>query len=94
MNDCWATTGSSEAIKISTDSLDDVLHDPIIYVSRSGKITAFYVAYIYTMDVKKSWFSHDFSKFSRNSKVTQNLFYVSNLFKRCLVNLKAYCFVI
>ena len=46
MSDFWATRGSPEAIKISTDSLDHVLHDPIIYVSRSGKFTAFYIAYI------------------------------------------------
>ena len=44
MIDFWATRGSPEAIKISTDSWDDVLHDPIIYVSRSGKFTAFYIA--------------------------------------------------
>ena len=46
MNDFWATRGSPEAIKISTDSWDDGLHDQIIYVSRSGKFTAFYIAYI------------------------------------------------
>ena len=33
-------------IKIATDSWDDVLHDLIIYVSRSGKFTAFYIAYV------------------------------------------------
>lgn len=36
---------SPETIKISTDSWDDVLHDLIIYVSRSGKFTAFYIAH-------------------------------------------------
>ena len=46
INDFWATKRSLEVIKISTDSWDDVLHDPIIYVSRSGKFTAFYIAYI------------------------------------------------
>ena len=39
---------SQEAIKISTDSWDDVLHDRIIYVSRSGNFTAFYIAYVAT----------------------------------------------
>ena len=94
ISDFWGCFWSPEAIKISTDSLDHVLHDPIIYVSRSGKITAFYIAYMCTMDVKKSWFSHDFSKFSSNWKVSQNWFYVSNIFKRCLIDLKVYCFVI
>ena len=42
----WATTRSPEAIKISTNSWGDVLHDLIIYVSRSGKFTAFYIPYI------------------------------------------------
>ena len=46
ITDFWAIKRSLEAIKISTDSWDDVLHDPIIYVSRSGKFTAFYIAYI------------------------------------------------
>ena len=94
MDDFWATRRSLGAIKIATDSLDDVLHDPIICVSRSGKFTAFYIAYMCTMDVKKWWFSHDFSKFSRNWKVTQNWFYVSNIFKTCFIDLKVYCFLI
>ena len=33
-------------IKIATDSWDDVLHDVIIFVSRSGKFTLFYIAYV------------------------------------------------
>ena len=94
MNDFWATRGSPEAIKISTDSLDHVLHDPIIYVSRSGKFTAFYIAYICTMDVKKPWFFHHFSQFLSNWKATLNWFYVSNIFKRCLIDLKVHCSVI
>ena len=46
INDFWATRRSPGAIKISTDSWDDVLHDLVIYVSRSGKFTAFYIPYI------------------------------------------------
>ena len=46
MDDFWAIRRSLGAIKIARDSLDDVLHDPIICVSRSGKFTAFYIAYI------------------------------------------------
>ena len=46
INDFWATRRSPGAIKIFTDSWDDVLHDLIIYVSRSGKFTAFYIPYI------------------------------------------------
>ena len=45
-SDFWGYFWSLEAIKISTDSWDDVLHDLIIYVSRSGKFTAFYIAYM------------------------------------------------
>ena len=41
-----AAFGSQRPKKISTDSWDDVLHDLIIYVSRSGKFTAFYIPYI------------------------------------------------
>ena len=54
INDFWATRRSQEAKKISTDSWDDVLHDQIIYVSRSGKFTAFYIAYINHMADKSS----------------------------------------
>ena len=46
ISDFWGCFWSPEAIKISTDSWGDVLHDLIIYVSRSGKFTAFYIPYI------------------------------------------------
>ena len=46
ISDFWGYFWFPEAIKISTDSWDDVLHDLIIYVSRSGKFTAFYIPYI------------------------------------------------
>ena len=46
INDFWSTRRSPGAIKISTDSWGDVLHDPIMYVSRSGKFTVFYIPYI------------------------------------------------
>ena len=54
INDFWATKRPQEAIKISTDSWDDVLHYTIIYVSRSGKSTVFYIAYISHLDDKLS----------------------------------------
>ena len=54
ISDFWGYFWSPEPIKISTDSWDDVLHDLIIYVSRSGKFTAFYIAYICTMNVKNT----------------------------------------
>ena len=46
INEFWGYFWFPDAIKISTDSWNDVLHDLIIYVSRSGKFTAFYIAYI------------------------------------------------
>ena len=45
ISDFWGYFWSPAAIKISTDSLE-VLHDPIIFVSRSGKFTLFYIAYV------------------------------------------------
>ena len=41
-------SGLQGAIKIVTDGWDDVLHDPIIFVSRNGNLH-FYIAYVIHM---------------------------------------------
>ena len=46
ISDFWGYFWSPEAINISTDSWDDVLHDTTTHVSRSGKFTAFYIPYV------------------------------------------------
>ena len=52
ISDFWGCFWFPGAIKISTDSWDDVLHDPILYVSRSGKITLIYIVYMLVWNVK------------------------------------------
>ena len=54
--DFWATSRSPGAIKISTDSWDHVLYDMILCVSRSGKFTVIYIAYIFERYVKSDIF--------------------------------------